>query len=198
MPPLRFHQIAEEHGLLGEIDRWVVGRAIRVIAEQQKAGKPVTLLVKITEASLANDKLAKFIGERLEDTGVDGERLVLQLSEAKVFTNLRAAQDFAAAVGCKVGLEQFGVGLDSFQLLTHFTPAYLKLDRSFTEDLPKNAGNQAQIKEIAAKAQSLGIRSIAEFIQDAASMAILFSSGIDYVEGNFLAPAGPEMNYDFE
>ena len=198
VPPLRFHQIAEEHGLLGEIDRWVVGRAIRVIAEQQKAGKPVTLLVKITEASLANDKLARFISERLEDTGVDGERLVLQLSEAKVFTNLRAAQDFAAAVGCKVGLEQFGVGLDSFQLLTHFTPAYLKLDRSFTEDLPKNAGNQAQIKEIAAKAQSLGIRSIAEFIQDAASMAILFSSGVDYVEGNFLAPAGPEMNYDFE
>ncbi len=198
VPPLRFHQIAEEHGLLWEIDRWVVGRAIDVIAERQKAGQPVTLLVKITEASLADDTLSKFIGERLAATGVDGERLVLQLPEAKVFTHLRAAQQFLAAIRCKVGLEQFGVGLDSFQLLTHFSPAYIKLDRSFTEDLPKNAGNQARIREIADKAQALGIRSIAEFIQDAASMAILFSSGIDYVEGNFLAPAGPEMNYDFE
>jgi diguanylate cyclase (GGDEF)-like protein/PAS domain S-box-containing protein len=198
VPPLRFQQIAEEHGLLWEIDRWVVGRAIQVIAERQKTGQPVTLAVKITEASLADDALAKFIGERLAATGVDGERLILQLSEAKVFTHLRAAQSFAAAIKCKVGLEQFGSGLDSFQLLSHFHPAYLKLDRSFTEDLPKNAANQQRIREIAEKARSLGICSIAEFIQDAASMAILFSSGIDYVEGNFLAPAGPEMNYDFE
>jgi diguanylate cyclase (GGDEF)-like protein/PAS domain S-box-containing protein len=198
VPPLRFQQIAEEHGLLWEIDRWVVGRAINVIAERQKAGQPVTLAVKITQASLGDDTLAKFIGERLAATGVDGERLILQLSEAKVFTHLRAAQSFAAAIKCKIGLEQFGVGLDSFQLLTHFNPAYLKLDRSFTEDLPKNAANQQRIREIADKAHSLGICSIAEFIQDAASMAILFSSGVDYVEGNFLAPAGPEMNYDFE
>jgi diguanylate cyclase (GGDEF)-like protein/PAS domain S-box-containing protein len=198
VPPLRFQQIAEEHGLLWEIDRWVVGRAIQVISEQQKAGQPVTLLVKITEASIGDDALAKFIGERLAAAGVDGERLVLQLSEAKVFTHLRAAQTFAASVKCKVGLEQFGVGLDSFQLLSHFNPAYLKFDRSFTEDLPKNAANQQRIREMAEKARSMGIRSIAEFIQDAASMAILFSSGVDYVEGNFLAPAGPEMNYDFE
>jgi diguanylate cyclase (GGDEF)-like protein/PAS domain S-box-containing protein len=201
VPPLRFQQIAEEHGLLWEIDRWVVGRAIRVIAEQQQAGQDVTLLVKITQASLADDTLAKFVGERLGETGIPGERLILQLPEAKVFTHLRAAQQFAAAItasGCRVGLEQFGIGLDSFQLLSHFDPAYLKLDRSFTEDLPKNPDNQQRMVEIAEKARSLGICSIAEFVQDAASMAILFSAGIDYVEGNFLAAAGPEMNYEFE
>ena len=101
-------------------------------------------------------------------------------------------------MGCRVGLEQFGVGLDSFQLLSHFDPAFLKLDRSFMEDLAKNTANQQRVREIADKARSLGIRSIAEFVQDAGSMSMLFSSGIDYVEGHFLAPAGPEMNYDFE
>ena len=201
VPPLSFQQIAEEHGLLWEIDHWVVDRAIKVLAERQKIGHPVHLLVKITQASLGDDRLAKFVNQRLADEKVDGGRLTLQLSEAKVFTHLRASQEFAATIArsrCKVGLEQFGIGLDSFQLLSHFDPAYIKLDRSFTEDLPKNAGNQERIKEIAEKAQSLGIRSIAEFIQDAASMAILISSGVDYVEGNFLAPAGPELNYDFE
>jgi EAL domain-containing protein (putative c-di-GMP-specific phosphodiesterase class I) len=201
VPPLSFQQIAEEHGLLGEIDRWVVSHAIKVLAERQEAGEPVTLLVKITQASLADDALAQLVNERLPAAGVDGERLVLQLSEAKVFTHLRAAQEFAGAIArshCKVGLEQFGVGLDSFQLLSHFDPAYIKLDRSFTEDLAKNAGNQERIREIAEKAGGQGIRTIAEFVQDAASMAILFSAGVHYVEGNFLAPAGPEMNYDFE
>jgi len=123
------------------------------------------------------------------------------LPEAKVFTHLRAAQEFAGAVarhGCRVALEQFGVGLDSFQLLSHFDPAFIKLDRSFMEDLAKNATNQQRVRDIATKARSLGIYSIAEFVQDAASMSLLFSSGIDYVEGHFLAPAGPEMNYDFE
>jgi diguanylate cyclase (GGDEF)-like protein/PAS domain S-box-containing protein len=201
VPPLSFLQIAEEHGLLGEIDRWVVGHAIDVIGQRTRTGRPTTLLVKITQASLADDSLARYVGEQLVAHGVDGEHLVLQLPEAKVFTNLRAAQEFAAAVGkhkCRVGLEQFGVGLDSFQLLSHFDPAFIKLDRSFMEDLAKNPVNQQRIRDVAAKTHGLGIRSIAEFVQDAASMSILFSSGIDYVEGHFLAPAGPEMNYDFE
>ncbi|MCJ0824433.1 EAL domain-containing protein [Luteimonas sp. 50] len=201
VPPMSFLQIAEEHGLLWEIDRWVVGHAIDVAATQQRAGQPVTLLVKVTQASLSDDSLARYVGERLVAAGINGEHLVLQLPEAKVFTHLRAAQEFAAAVakhGCRVGLEQFGAGLDSFQLLSHFDPAFIKLDRSFTEDLPKNADNQQRVREIAQKAQKLGIRSIAEFVQDAASMTILFSSGVDYVEGYFLAPAGPEMNYEFE
>jgi diguanylate cyclase (GGDEF)-like protein/PAS domain S-box-containing protein len=201
VPPMSFLQIAEEHGLLWEIDRWVVEHAIAVAAEQHRAGQPVTLLVKVTQASLSDDSLARHVGERLAAVGLGGEHLVLQLPEAKVFTHLRAAQEFAAAVarhGCRVGLEQFGAGLDSFQLLSHFDPAFIKLDRSFTEDLPKNADNQQRIREIAGKANGLGIRSIAEFVQDAASMTILFSSGIDYVEGYFLAPAGPEMNYEFE
>jgi diguanylate cyclase (GGDEF)-like protein/PAS domain S-box-containing protein len=201
VPPLSFLQIAEEHGLLWEIDRWVVGHAIDLIAQRVRAGQPTTLLVKITQASLADDSLAKYVGEQLAAHKVSGEYLVLQLPEAKVFTNLRAAQEFAAAVArhnCRVGLEQFGVGLDSFQLLSHFDPAFIKLDRSFMEDLAKNATNQQRVREIATKARGLGIRSIAEFVQDAASMSILFSSGIDYVEGHFLAPAGPEMNYEFE
>ena len=201
VPPLSFLQIAEEHGLLWEIDRWVVGHAIDVIGQRIRAGHPTTLLVKITQASLADESLASFVGEQLALHGVDGEHLVLQLPEAKVFTNLRAAQEFAGAVAkhhCRVGLEQFGVGLDSFQLLSHFDPAFIKLDRSFMEDLARNTANQQRVRDIAGKARDLGIRSIAEFVQDAASMSILFSSGMDYVEGHFLAPAGPEMNYDFD
>ena len=201
VPPLSFLQIAEEHGLLWEIDRWVVGHAIDIIGQRLRAGQPTTLLVKITQASLADGSLATYVGEQLALHKVAGEHLVLQLPEAKVFTNLRAAQEFAGAVAkhnCRVGLEQFGVGLDSFQLLSHFDPAFIKLDRSFMEDLARNTANQQRVRDIASKARGLGIRSIAEFVQDAASMSILFSSGVDYVEGHFLAPAGPEMNYDFE
>ena len=199
--PGNFMQIATEHGLLGDIDRAVLGKAIAVIGQRMQANRPTTLLVKVSQAALDDARLAQFIGEQLTEHGVPGEYLVLQLPEAKVFTHLKATQAFADAIGqydCRLALEQFGVGLDSFQLLAHLKPNLLKIDRSFVEDLPKNEENQARIRDIARRARELGIRTIAEFVQDAASMSILFSAGADYVEGHFLAPAGPAMNYDFE
>ncbi|MBX3713447.1 MAG: EAL domain-containing protein [Lysobacter sp.] len=199
--PLAFIQIAEEHGMLEEIDRYVVARAIELIAQREHAGKPVTLLVKVSQASLQNDALTTLIGEQLAMRGASGEYLALQLQEAKVFTHLHAVQQFAATIngfGCRLGLEQFGAGLDSFQLLTHVQPQLVKIDRSFIEDIPKNNESQQRVREIAQKARDLDILTIAEFVQDAASMSILFSAGVDYVEGHFLAAAGPEMNYDFE
>ncbi|GAB3333988.1 EAL domain-containing response regulator [Marilutibacter aestuarii] len=198
--PLTFLQIAEEHGLLWEIDRWVVGRAIAVLGERQKAGHDTTLLVKITEVSLQDDSLLKHIADQIARHGADGKRLVLQLPESKVSTHLRAAQSFqkeVAKLGVRIGLEQFGSGLNPFQLLNHFDASMIKLDRSFMEDLAGNADNQARIREIAEKAREGGKQTIAEFVQDASSMTILFGAGIDYAQGHFLAPAGPEMDYEF-
>lgn len=199
--PSSFLQIAEEHGLLQDIDRYVLSHAIELAAQRFKAAQPTTLMVKISLPSLRGEGLAEFIENTLSEHGLPGQYLVLQLQEARVFTHLHAVQQFAAEVnahGCRVGLEQFGAGLDSFQLLTHVQPQILKIDRSFIEDLPKNAENQQKVREMARKARDLGIQTIAEFVQDAASMSILFSTGVDYVEGHFLATAGPEMNYDFE
>ena len=199
--PLTFLQIAEEHGLLWEIDRWVVGKAIQVIGERLRAGKRTTLLVKITQASLQDESLLQHIEEQLARQNAEGGLLVLQLPESKVFTHLRAAQEFQARVarfGVRVGLEQFGSGLNSFQMLSHFDAAFLKIDRAFMEDLPSNTDHQQRIREIAAKARELGKQTISEFVQDAASMSFLFAAGIDYAQGHFLAAAGPEMDYDFQ
>ncbi|MEG3183227.1 EAL domain-containing response regulator [Novilysobacter erysipheiresistens] len=198
--PLTFLQIAEEHGLLWEIDRWVVGRAIADIGERLKAGHRTTLMVRITEVSLQDDSLVQHIEEQLRKHAADGQLLVLQLAESKVFTHIKAAQAFqqkVAKLGVRVGLEQFGSGLNSFQLLSHFDADLLKLDRAFMEDLSSNPEHQTRIREIATKAHELGKQTIAPFVQDASSMTILFGASIDYAEGEFLALAGPEMNYDF-
>ncbi len=199
--PSTFLPIAEEHGLLAEIDRWVVGHAIAVLGERLKSGKPATVLMRISQDSLGDERFARHIGETLLERGVPGDRLVLQLPESKVFTHMRDVQSLIESLrqlGVRTGLEQFGAGIDSMQLLAHVTPAFLKLDRSFMEDLPKNAENQKRIQAIASHARGKGMRSIAEFVQDAASMSTLFSCGVDYVEGDFLALPSAEMNYEFE
>lgn len=198
--PPAFLAIAEEHGLLWEIDRWVVGAAIAAIGARAKAGHRSTLMVRISEVSLQDDSLTQHIAERLATHQADGALLVLQLPESRVFSHLKAAQEFqhrVAKLGVRVGLEQFGSGLNSFQLLSHFEAAFLKLDRSFMEELPANPEHQNRIREIAAKARESGQRTVAEFVQDAASMSVLFAAGIDYAQGHFLAAAGPEMDYTF-
>jgi len=126
--------------------------------------------------------------------------LVLQLPESKIYSHLRPLQAFqkiVASFGCRLCLEQFGTSLNSFQMLGHFDPALLKIDRSFIVDLAKNTENQKKVREFVAEARKLNKRTVAEFVSDASSMTILFSIGVDLVQGNFLAPAGPAMNYDF-
>ncbi|MBV6848474.1 GGDEF/EAL domain-containing response regulator [Xanthomonas euvesicatoria] len=200
MSPNAFMAIAEEHDLVTEIDRWVVARAIRQLGERQRAGHKTHLLVRIGPNSFSDPQMIDTIREQLAVYGVPGERLWLQTPESKVFTHLRNAQQFLAAVSameCKVGLEQFGSGLDSFQLLAHFHPAFLKLDRGITGDIASARESQEKIREITSRAQPAGILTMAEFVADAQSMSSFFSAGVDYVQGDFVAPTGPLMNYEF-
>lgn len=198
--PSAFLGIAEEHGLLAEINRWVVRRAITLLGERQRAGRATQMLVKITPESFSDPQLIALVREELQTHGVPGERLWLHAPEAKVFTHLRNAQQFLADVaplGCRIGLEQFGSGLDSFQLLAHFQPQFLKLDRDFTRDAAATRDNIEKISEITRRAQGVGIVTLAEFVSDANSMTQLFSAGVDYVQGEFVGPAQPAMDFEF-
>lgn len=198
--PDQFMPIAEEHGLLVELDRWVIGRTISLLSERRRQGKETVLMVKVEPSSLVEGDLHNFIGSQLKAHGVPGSQLVLQLAEPKIYTHLRPLQAFqkiVGAYGCRLCLEQFGTSLNSFQMLAHFDPAILKIDRSFIIDLAKNPENQKKTKEFVSQAQKLGKQTIAEFVSDAASMTVLFSIGVDLVQGNFLAAPGPAMNYDF-
>lgn len=198
--PSVFMGIAEEHGLMGRIDRWVIRNAIVAIAQRRRSGHNTRLMVKISVDSLLEPQLAPWIAASLRQANIPGSSLVLCIPEAKAYTNLKAAQDLNMAlreIGCGLCLEQFGLGLNPFQLLAHLDAAYLALDPSLIEDLGKNPESQQKVKEIAALANEQGRKTIAEGVQDAGSMTVLFTSGVDYVMGNFLAPASQEMSYDF-
>jgi diguanylate cyclase (GGDEF)-like protein/PAS domain S-box-containing protein len=200
VPPTVFLDIAEEHGLITDIDLWVVEQAIKAIGERQRAGHATHVMARIGPESFADPRMITLIREQLAAQRVPGERLWLQTQESKVFTHLKNAQQFltnASALGCKLGLEQFGSGLDSFQLLAHFRPGFLRLDGGISTDVATSKESQEKIREITSRAGNAGIITITEFVADAASMSVLFSAGVDYVQGDFVAPAGPAMNFEF-
>ena len=199
--PETFVPIAKDNGLLDELDRWVIKKAIESIAQKAETGNEVSLYVKLTADTIINAlDLPTFINDAVAKAGINGSLLTLQIHEPAVYTHLNAVQQFQKALassGVKIALEHFGTGLNSFQLLQHLNPSVLKIDRSFITELAKSTDAQTKVREMTEKARDMGKQTIAHYVQDAASMTILFSMGVDYVEGNFLAPAGPLMNYDF-
>ncbi|HEX7768744.1 MAG TPA: EAL domain-containing protein [Dokdonella sp.] len=187
--PAQFLPIAERTGRMPAIDRWVIANAIRAIAERERAGHKTTFFVKLTPQSLEDQTLLPWIAQQLKTSRQRGDALVFEMPESKVVTSLKPARAFAKGleqIHCGFALEQFGSGLNSFQLLKHIPAHYLKIDRNFMADLPKHKDNQDRIKEICDQAHHAGKLTVAEFVEDAASMSILFSCGVNFVQGNFL------------
>ena len=187
--PNTFLPIAERHGKMPAIDRWVIANAIRAIAERERAGNRTTFFVKLTPQSLDDQTLLPWIAQQLKNSRQRGDSLVFEMPESKVVTSLKPARAFAKGleqIHCGFALEQFGSGLNSFQLLKHIPAHYLKIDRNFMADLSRHKENQEKIKDICEQAHHAGKLTVAEFVEDAASMSILFNCGVNFVQGNFL------------
>jgi diguanylate cyclase (GGDEF)-like protein/PAS domain S-box-containing protein len=194
--PNFFMPVAEKNGLMPAIDRWVISNAIKALAEREKAGHKTTFFVKLTIHSLTDQTLLPWIAQQLKNARLRGDALVFEMPESKVNTALGPAKTFVAGLKqmhCGFALEQFGSGLNSFQMLKHVDANYLKLDRNFMAELPKHKENQEKVKELCDQAHHAGKLTVAEFVEDAASMSILFSCGVNFVQGNFLQEAEKVM-----
>jgi len=184
-----FMPIAEKHNLTCAIDRWVLDRAISSLQAREAQGQQTTFFIKLTAASLQDDTLLPWLGERLGQAALKRGHLVLEMTESKVMTLLRPAQEFVKGwkkLGGRFALEQFGSGLNSFQLLNHVDADYLKIDRSYMAELPQHPDSQRKITEICQQARELKRQTIAEWVEDATSTSLLFACGVDFVQGNFL------------
>jgi len=198
--PSVFFPVAEKLGLLPHIDRWVIAKIIRTIAERQASGINSTFFIKICPQTIEDGSILPWLAQQLKVARVAGDRLVFEMPESKVVTYLKQVAFFQAGLAqlrCSFALEQFGQGINSFRLLKHVNADYLKVDRSFMAELAKSKENQEKVRSIAAEARNAGKVTVAEFVEDAGSMSILFSCGVNFVQGNFLQEPQRVMAYDF-
>jgi len=198
--PNVFFPVAERIGVLPHIDRWVIARVIQTIAERERMGRQTTFFVKIMPETVADGSILPWLAQQLKSAKVPGDRLVFEMPESKVVTNLKPVRFFQKGLEqlrCGFALEQFGSGLQSFQLLKHVPANILKIDRSYMLDLGKSAELQHKLKEIAQQAHDLGKQTICEFVEDSQTMAVLFGAGVSFVQGNFLQAPQPIMDYEF-
>jgi diguanylate cyclase (GGDEF)-like protein len=199
--PGQFMPVAEDTGLIVEIDRWVIARAMKILAERRQSGSKTMFFVKLSGQSIADEELLPWIIKHLKENRLEGEGLVFELSEESVVNQLKTAQVFLKnlmELHCGFGLEHFGTGSNSIQILKHLPANFLKIDGTFMRNLASNRENQAIIKSISAMAASQGMITIAEFVEDASSLAVLWQCGVNLIQGHFLQKPDEMMNYDFE
>jgi diguanylate cyclase (GGDEF)-like protein/PAS domain S-box-containing protein len=194
IPPASFLSIAERFDLIQEIDRWVVSRAIEILAEQQAADRDVVLCVNLSAKSVTDPALPDHIEHELQAHGAQGRGLCFEVTETAAVVNIDRARDFAgrvAAMGCEFALDDFGAGFASFYYLKHLAFDLLKIDGEFVTGLSTNLTNQLVVKAVVDIARGLGKRTVAEFVEDAETLELLRGMGVDYAQGFHVAKPAP-------
>ncbi len=184
--PAKFLDTAERFGQIREIDRWVVRRAIRLIADARRAGGEPTYAINLSGHTLADPDLLPFIQDELSAAAVPPASLSFEITETSAIANMAHAETFVTGIkniGCRCGLDDFGVGFSSFYHLKYLPVDYLKIDGAFVKDLAAATVDQHIVKAIVALARALGRETTAEFVGDPASLELLRDYGVDYAQG---------------
>ncbi|NIR60289.1 MAG: EAL domain-containing protein [Gammaproteobacteria bacterium] len=195
--PGQFLPAAESHGLITRIDRWVIARALKVLGERSaRSQREATFFIKLSGPSLADQELLPWLAEQLKTARVQASHLVVEVPEATAVSYLKAAKQFVKGLKelrCGFALEQFGAGANSFHTLKHLPADYIKIDRSFMQDLPSNQENQEAVRTLTETAHSMNKLVIAEFVENANALAVLWQLGVNYIQGHFLQEASEEL-----
>jgi len=186
VPPGTFLYIAERFDLIQEIDRWVLRKAIAMLAARRAAGIEQYLAVNLSAKSITDPGLIEYIATELERAGVDGSGLCIEITETAAIVNVARAKAFAAALralGCTLALDDFGAGFASFYYLKHLSFDYVKIDGEFIRDVVSSRVNQLVVRSVVGIARGLGKHTIAEFVGDEETVELLRGYGVDYAQG---------------
>ena len=189
IPPGAFLPAAERFNLIESIDRWVVERVfLKLNHFNQKHPIPNDFMIAInlSGASIINKNFLDRIYELLETSIVPAQKFCFEITETAAITNLIDATAFLTKlrqIGCKVALDDFGSGLSSFAYLKQLPIDFLKIDGHFVKDIDTDNINEAFVRSIHQIGQVMGLKTIAEFVENDAIFDLLKEIGVDYAQG---------------
>jgi EAL domain-containing protein (putative c-di-GMP-specific phosphodiesterase class I) len=186
MPAASFIEAAERSGMVQELDRWVVGRALELLGEREREGRPVSLHVNLSGASLADVSVLEFIERRLDEGDADPSRCTFEITATAKLSDYESAGGFADRLtefGCQVAIDDYGAGFSPFHYLKQLPFDVIKIDGSFVRDMPRSDADQLTVQAIVGVARGLGKTTIAEYVQDDATTQMLREYGVDMAQG---------------
>ncbi len=186
IPPGDFIEAAERCGLIHQVDRMVMNRALAHMAALQRRGREVTFSVNLSAHALGDSELLPFVRKGLEKFKVSADNFIFEVTETAAVADFKAARELMLGMrefGCHFALDDFGVGFSSFYYLKELPIDYVKIDGSFIRDLSKNPDDQILVRALTQVAEGFGKVTIAEFVEDARTLDLIREFGVNYAQG---------------
>ena len=195
LPPGFFLPAAERYNLVHKVDRWVIRASLNWLARNPLQLENLQCCaINLSGMSLNDEKLFDFIQLQLKKTKVPSEKICFEITETAAITNLSKATGLIAQLrklGCKTALDDFGSGMSSFAYLKNFPIDYLKIDGVFVKDIISDPIDNAMVKSINDIGHVLGLKTIAEYVEDEEILARLKEIGVDEAQGYHIAKPQP-------
>ena len=195
-----FLAAAQAAGLLAQLDRWVMERALALLQQRRAESRPVRLFVSQTPRSLGQDGFASWLQQTLERAGVDGPSLVIDIRQEDAVVHTVLLQQFCEQLvpaGVQFCLSQFRSTEDGNQLLQMLPLGYLRLSSEFAQQpLPQTM--QDEMRTSIERAHRLGLQVIGQAVEDPQAAAALWVAGIDFIQGNLVQRPEQALDFDFQ
>ncbi|MBV0932753.1 bifunctional diguanylate cyclase/phosphodiesterase [Marinobacterium weihaiense] len=200
IPPAAFIPVAEQSGLIGQIGRWVLQEACRQVARWQAAGVPVPrVAVNVSPQQLHYHSLVDELAAALEESGIEPERLELEVTESALMSPGVNAEDMLQALreqGVRLAIDDFGTGYSSLAYLKRFPLDLLKIDKSFTDDLLGSKEAHAIVETIILLGHRLGLDVLAEGVETPAQQQALEQLACDHIQGYLMSRPLPVVELE--
>ncbi|MCW2693084.1 MAG: bifunctional diguanylate cyclase/phosphodiesterase [Mycobacterium sp.] len=197
LPPAALLPLVEEAGRLADLGHYVLERACRQTARWRQTGGPAEVAVNVAVQELLDPAFVPRLREVLRDSGLPAEALVLEVTEssfAEDATQVLRSLEQARELGVRVAVDDFGTGYSSLSRLRRIPADILKVDRSFVQDLAVDPGALPIVRVILALAAALGLRVIAEGVEEPHQARLLADLGCEYAQGFLYGrPVPPEQ-----
>ncbi|SEJ87209.1 PAS domain S-box-containing protein/diguanylate cyclase (GGDEF) domain-containing protein [Paraburkholderia diazotrophica] len=195
--PSDFIPLLEETGFVSDVGVWVLDHALRQLAAWRQAGAMnLGISVNVSARQLGNEQIVRDVDRALKQHGIPPGKLEIELTETALMKNPQQAQKSIVELkrlGVRIAIDDFGTGYSSLMYLADFAPHTVKIDRHFTSKIEHDPTTQTIVEGIIGLAHKLGIKVIAEGVENAAQLAILRRVNCDYVQGFLLSePQAPE------
>ena len=200
VPPMAFIPAAERYNLLTAIDRMVITELLQFLIERYRDDQaPIApdagmYSVNLSGASINDSSFADFLRRQLARYPVPPSLLCFEVTETTAISNLTKAAELMhelKSMGCRFALDDFGIGMSSFAYLKYLPVDFLKIDGTFVRDMATDEMDCAIVEAINRIAHILGMQTVAEIVEDQATLDRLCSIGVDYAQGFHIARPEP-------
>jgi len=185
--PMAFIPAAERFGTMASIDRWVIRRMLCWLNENEQHIHPSDVYsINLSGQSLCNDSFLQFCINELTVSRVNPTHICFEITETAAISNWSHANQFVSALksrGCKFALDDFGSGMSSFTYLKKLAIDYIKIDGAFVSDMLSDPVDQVMVEAINQIGQVMGIKTIAEFVENPEILNLLKEIKVDYAQG---------------